>query len=181
MKKILALVSGCLLLAVTAQANTITLGNTQPDLYTGTGPFVWGFNVTYANSILANPGTQFTISNFGPIAGGTAAIVGLPPVWSAATVANDIVFTYAGLPQSIVSGTFTFGIPSAFGGSGMVSTYNSTDFSLSTFLEKGTLVQSGAFGSIVVPDRGVPDGGMTLALLGLGLTAVATLRQKLLK
>lgn len=167
-----------------ANANSITLANV---LVTGGGPTTWTYDYSFANSTLAT-GDFFTINDFGP-----AAVVGvgpaIPPGWffsQLLTSPNSLpafddpsvlnaTFTYMGVPGAVANGTSPFSLTSLFGPMAQLHDYTSLDHST---VPAGPA--SRVIGSVFGPHT-VPDGGLTLSLLGFALLGVEGLRRKLSK
>lgn len=174
-------------LAPSATANTITLGDVSAGL--GGGPYTYTYSYEFANSLLM-PGDFFTINDFGP------AVVVAAPVFPAAWGFSQLPLGPNSLlvgpadDGAILNATFTWGGPAT-----VVGTASLFFFTLSSpYLPAGLDIYTSrdhvasspgsisvVGGSVTVPAApAVPDGGLTLALLGFALVGVESLRRKLL-
>jgi hypothetical protein len=180
---LMAAFAGLALVAVTANANTITLGNVSA--VPSGGGSDWTYSYTFANSTL-NPGDYFTINDFG-LAAVTLPPLGPLPTWAFSQAligpnslpATDdagvlnVTFTWTGGTLIVPNGVFTFTLHSALGITATNHDYTSIDQSTSN---PGT--DSMAIGTVSGPAT-VPDGGSAVALLGIALAAVEGARRVL--
>lgn len=177
----------CATLAITlisssAFANTIT-----PEFVSSDAAGNWIYQIDIVTSQLQN-GDFFTINDFGP-----AVLVAAPATWTFSqantgpnalplgglddpTIAN-LTFTWNAGVTNVVSALNIgpFHVLSPFGAPTTFDFWTSQDH----LINVGGPAQ-GAFGNIEVPvqEQRVPDGGSTMALLGMTLVAVAGLRRK---
>lgn len=181
--KTLALI-GAVAAGSSAMANTIT-----PQLL-GTGP-VWTYGADLTSGEL-HAGDGFTIFDFGGYvagsivapAGWVASVSAFGSPWGLAPLGPDsseanLTFTYTGASIEVVVGAFPFGPFTAATTSASIVTDNwvSRDHLLGTpGVIDGTL-GPGDRANILVP-AGVPDGGATAMLLGLGILGLGALRRK---
>lgn len=193
-KAIASLCCSATLVGSTALADTLT-----PSLTFSATPGVWGYDVDFTSGEL-HPGDGFTIVDFGgyvagsiyaPAGGGVGAgawltsITAVGSPWGPVPPLDELTcvnlhFTYSG-PVLETTGRLSFG---PFGGS-TTSTTTATDDWVSMDHTLGTAgVINGVPGSthtdkILVPACVVPDGGLTLSLLGFALVGLEGLRRKL--
>jgi hypothetical protein len=184
-------IGGVALASITTRANTIT-----PSLDTVVGQ-TWTYNMDFSSGEL-QAGDGFTIVDFnGYVAGSEFAPLnwsvalnpatavgspfGAPTLTTADTAAINLHFTYTGPTVEIASGPHLF--VTGFGALSTSPLYAIEDW-VSRDHVIGTIgvLGDGGIGSvhtdtIVVPAE-VPDGGMTLALLGMGLVGLQGLRRK---
>jgi len=176
---LMAAFAGLALAAVTANANTITLGDVSA--VPSGGGSDWTYSYTFANSTLNN-GDYFTINDFGlatvvlgPVVPGAAwtfsqAFTGpnsLPATDNASVL--NVTFTWGGGPFTI-TGAGTFTLHSSLGITPETHQYTSLDQSASNGGD------SMAIGNVTGP-RTVPDGGSAVALLGIALAGLEGARR----
>jgi hypothetical protein len=189
--KLLSVTASLLGSALLAQANSITVSQVSA---VGGGPSTWTYVATFVNSTV-NPGDFFTLNDFGP----ATVITSMPAGWvfsqgltgpnslpatDNASVLNA-TFTWTGAAGTVISPNpattvgFTFQLESPGSFSPFLSEYTSIDQATSGEGIAGT--DSKVIGSITVPlfPQTVPDGGMTLMLLGSAVSGLALLRRKL--
>src|ERR1700676_2603638 len=177
---LMAAFAGLALAAVTANANTITLGNLAA--VPSGGGSDWLYSYTFANSTL-NPCDYFTINDFGlatvvlapvaPAASWTFSQAFTGPTSLAATdnaSVLNVTFTWGGGTIIVPDGTFTLTLHSLSGITPETHDYTSLDQSASNGGD------SKAIGSIAGP-RTIPDGGSAVALLGIALAGIEGLRR----
>jgi hypothetical protein len=177
--------------ASTARANSITLGDVSA--VPSGGGSVWTYTYSFANSYLTT-GDFFTINDFGPATVSVAPI--LPgPNWSftqSATGPNSIpatdsatalnaTFTWIGGDLNLGPGSspnFIFALFSPFG-----TEIRTTQYTTQDHISDDPTRPSRVIGFINAPAGAVntPEGGSALALLGVGLIGIGTLRRKFRK
>ena len=181
------------LAAVSASANSITV--TETGAVNTTGGSDWSYDLSFVNSTL-NKGDFVTINDFGPATGVT-----VPAGWAmtqAPTGPNslpatdspsklNVTLTWTGANGTVMSpdpttttvATLTLHSPTSVAVGGTAD-YTTID-QVTSGLVAGT--DSRVIGSTIVPPRPptVPDGGMTLALLGFASPGIEGLRRKLSK
>jgi hypothetical protein len=164
------------LIALPASANTIT------PVYVSSAGGTWTYDANFTFSQVQD-GDFFTILDFGDAtfvsapAGWTfsQSLVGpaVPNVTPADSAAyNNVTFTWSGGTLDILSGSMgPFVVTTTLPDAPVFGFWSSQDH---LYLQGGPA--QGATGNILVPN--VPDGGSTMALLGLTLVAVAGVRRK---
>jgi hypothetical protein len=177
---LMAAFAGLALAAVTANANTITLGNVSA--VPSGGGSDWTYSYTFANSTLNNT-DFFTINDFG-LATVVAPPLGPLPTWTfsqALTGPNslpatdngsvlNVTFTWTGGPLVVPNGIFTFTLHSPLGITPTTHDYTSLDQSTSNGGD------SRAIGPVDGP-AAVPDGGSAVTLLGVALAGLEGVRR----
>ena len=178
--------------AVNARANTIT---PSPIAWTPGSAIVYGARLSSGE---LHPGDGFTIFDIGGFTGFGA----IAPSWSAASGSGSIF----SLPSQGLDNPFITNVTFTYTGAAVEANFGDISFWPFTVLTSSTalttddwvsrdhllaqpFVIDGGIGSahrddILVPASGVsvtavPDGGSTLALLGLGFLAVGTVRRSI--
>ena len=185
-------IGGVALATFTARANTIT-----PSLDSVSG-LTWTYNMDFSSGEL-QAGDGFTIVDFnGYVPGSIFAPLnwsvavnpptavgspfGAPALSTVDTPAINLHFTYTGPTVEIASGPHLF--VTGFGADSTSPLYAIDDWVSRDHLI-GTIgvLGDGGVGSVhtdtIVVPAPVPDGGLTLALLGMGLVGLEGLRRKL--
>lgn len=181
---------GLVLAGATANANTISMANvSQVPAGTGTD---WTYNYSFANS-LVQAGDYFTISDFGLATAYTTidtgwvmsqALLGrhdVPVPFDSATILNA-TFTWTGPDVDVGNWAGNnFSIHSAIADiGGHPEWYSTGDHASDDPVHKASFGQ-GQVNVPTQPDNRVPDGGVTIGMLGFALMGVEGLRRKLSK
>jgi hypothetical protein len=183
------------LAGVSVNANPITIVGTTV-VIGGGGTFEdYTYTISTANTSVSPTDASFiNINDFGA---GTVQANTLPGTWTftqpnlGPNIINlgvdnpavpDAVFTFTGAAQAIPDGTWTITIRTLFTGTSGASQWTTFDRQTSGMAAGQPEAAVGFVRSPVDPspfDVAVPDGGATVALLGLALLGVAGLRRKL--
>lgn len=190
--KILSAAVAAAVLAVQGvYANSITLGDLSQ---VGGGPSTWTYLYTFANSEI-HTGDYFTINDFGTAAVAAApvfpgglwafsqALVG-PNSLPIAAIDNagilNATFTWTGGLVNLGAGSvgpFGFSLTSPLGTAFM----KLVDYTSLDHIASGPFAgnDSRVIGSVAAPGVAAPDGGSTLALLGVALAGLGLIRRKM--
>jgi VPDSG-CTERM motif len=150
---------------------------TSGELHAGDGFTIFDFGGYVAGSVVAAPGWTASVALLG-------SIYGAPVIDADNPGEVNLTFTYTGPPIQMVIGALPFTPFSA------LTTY--TDVRVDSWISQDheigspLVIGDGPLGTvhrdtILVPATNIPDGGSTVALLGLGLLAVDRMRRKLKK
>ncbi|RYZ29512.1 MAG: VPDSG-CTERM sorting domain-containing protein [Sphingobacteriales bacterium] len=169
-------------MAVLGLASTASAAFITGIITFGDGEGTYNAGHTAITAITVQPEVEFASGDF---AGLTGSIATFKP-FSFNSGAVPALWTVGGFTFSLTSGTLDLSSPLTIASSG-VGTITAPGFSPTngTFAfsgNPGTLTTSFAFtAASVAQGTGVPDGGATVALLGVSLLGLHTARRKLMK